>query len=57
MADAFNILNSAIVNRAYDAYLGDYYVDTDTFVPNATNRRLNEILNPRVVRFGVRFEF
>ena len=29
MADVFNVLNSDIVNRAYDAYLGNYYVDTE----------------------------
>jgi hypothetical protein len=57
MADVFNLLNSAIVNRAYEAYLGEYYVDTNTFVPNTLNRRLNEILNPRVARFGARFQF
>jgi hypothetical protein len=57
MADIFNLLNSAIVNRAYEAYLGEYYVDTNTFVPNPTNRKLNEILNPRVIRFGARFQF
>ncbi len=57
MADVFNALNSAIINRAYDAYLGDYYVSTNTFVENATNRYLNEILNPRITRFGVRFQF
>ena len=57
MADIFNLLNSAIVNRAYEAYLGEYYVDSNTFVPNPTNRKLNEILNPRVIRFGARFQF
>jgi hypothetical protein len=57
MADVFNLLNSAIVNRAYAAYFGEYYVDTNTFVSNPTNRKLNEILNPRVIRFGTRFQF
>ena len=57
MADLFNALNKLIVNRAYDAYLGDYYVDQNLFVPNPTNRLLNEVLNPRVTRFGVRFQF
>lgn len=57
MADCFNVLNSDIVNRAYDAYLGDYDVAAGTFAPDATNRRLNEILNPRVTRFGARFSF
>ncbi len=57
MADVFNALNKLIINRAYDAYLGDYYVDTNTWVPNPMNRVLNEVLNPRVTRFGVRFQF
>ncbi len=60
MADCFNLFNSAIVNRAYDAYYGDAYFaggeqyDSWTYV---YNRRLNEILNPRIFRFGARFEF
>jgi hypothetical protein len=57
MADIFNALNKLIVNRAYDAYLGDYYVDQNLWVANPTNRLLNEVLNPRVTRFGVRFQF
>jgi hypothetical protein len=60
MADCFNVFNAATVNRAYDAYYGDAYIDgtvqDDSWV-NTTNRRLNEILNPRIFRFGVRFEF
>ena len=60
MADIFNLLNSDIVNRAYDAYYGEYIIHAigyTEFVPNPTNRLLNEILNPRVTRFGVRFQF
>ena len=57
MADVFNVFNSAIVNRAYDAYIGIYYVDTEESAANPFSRRYNEILNPRVLRFGVRFEF
>ena len=57
MADVFNVLNRAIVNRAYDAYLGTYYVDTGESSANPSNLRYNEILNPRVCRLGVRFEF
>jgi hypothetical protein len=57
MADVFNVFNSATVTRAYDAYDGTYYVDTETFVPDPYNRAFNAILNPRVWRFGVRFEF
>ena len=57
MADVFNVFNWATVNRAYDAYLGTYYVDTDAFVANPYYRLNSEILNPRVLRLGVRFEF
>ncbi len=57
MADVFNVLNSAIVNRANDAYLGVYYVDTEEGTAYPWSRLYNEILNPRVMRFGVRFEF
>lgn len=60
MADVFNVLNSAILNRAYDAYFGESYFNGTTqygswAYPN--NRRYNEILNPRIWRFGARFEF
>ena len=61
MADVFNLFNSAIVNRAYDAYYGDVYYSNALgyydYWPNPTNRTLNEILNPRIWRFGARFEF
>jgi hypothetical protein len=57
MADVFNVLNSAIVNRAYDAYYGTYYVNTQESSANPSNLRYNEILNPRVWRLGLRFEF
>jgi hypothetical protein len=61
MADAFNLLNSATINRRELNYHGTYYVYADTsqnrFVPNINNDKINEILNPRVIRFGVRFQF
>ena len=57
MIDVFNVLNSAVVNRAYDAYYGVYYVDTEESSANPSNRLYNEILNPRVMRLGLRFEF
>jgi hypothetical protein len=59
-ADCFNIFNAAAINRAYDAYYGDAYFNGTTQYNswvNPTNRRLNEILNPGIFRFGVRFEF
>jgi len=59
MADAFNALNSATVNRREQKYYGAYYVYPDSamnrFVPNINNYKLNDILNPRIFRFGVRF--
>lgn len=61
MADLFNVLNSAIENRRYQKYHGTYYVYADAsrnyFVPDPTYYDLNEILNPRVLRLGVRFTF
>jgi hypothetical protein len=57
MLDVFNLLNSAVVNRATDAYYGVYYVDTEASAAYPYNRLYNEILNPRVMRLGLRFEF
>jgi hypothetical protein len=61
MADLFNVLNSAIVNRRYQKFRGTYYAypdpAKDNFVPYPNNYALNEILNPRVLRLGVRFAF
>ncbi len=61
MGDLFNLLNSAIVNRRYQKFYGTYYIYPDSsqnyFVPYPYNYSLNEILNPRVLRVGVRFTF
>ena len=57
MADVFNVFNSATVNRAYDAYYGVYYVNTGESAYNPYSGLYNEILNPRVWRLGIRFEF
>jgi hypothetical protein len=57
MADVFNTLNSNILNRKYAYDLGTYYVDTGAYSPAAHNGEPNEVLNPLVVRFGVRFQF
>jgi len=60
MADAFNVLNSAIINRQYDNREGTYTIaanGTTTFAPYANNNKVNEILNPFVARFGIRFQF
>jgi hypothetical protein len=61
MADAFNVTNAAIVNRRYDMNEGTYYIFANPaqnyFQPYAHNYQLNEILNPLILRFGVRFQF
>jgi len=57
MMDIFNVLNSTTVNRVYDAYYGVYYVDTEHSAAYPYNRLYSEIINPRVMRLGVRFEF
>jgi hypothetical protein len=61
MADISNILNSSTVNRREQRNLGTYYVYDDpslnTFVPNELCYKFNEILNPRVLRLGMRFQF
>jgi hypothetical protein len=61
IADCFNVFNKGMVNRAYDAYIGDAIyniggVQYDSW-ENPTYRQYDEMLNPRVFRFGARFEF
>ncbi|MBN2207609.1 MAG: hypothetical protein JW742_09415, partial [Candidatus Aminicenantes bacterium] len=61
MADLFNVLNSAIENRRYQKFHGTYYIypneAQNRWVPDRNDYALNEILNPRVLRLGVRFTF
>ncbi len=61
MADIFNALNSATVNRREQQYHGTYYIYPDStmnkFVPNINSYKLNDILNPRIFRFGLRFTY
>jgi hypothetical protein len=60
MADAFNVLNSAIINRRYDQREGTYTINangTTKFSTYANNFTVNELLNPFIARFGVRFQF
>lgn len=56
-ADIFNVLNQNHMNRRYEKLLGTYYPHNGYFAPNATYGLANEVLNPRVARFGIRFEF
>jgi hypothetical protein len=57
MADIFNLFNMAHENRRYDKHHGTYYFHSDSVSTNATDYQLNEILNPRIVRFGIRFQY
>jgi hypothetical protein len=64
MADAFNLLNSNMPIRSYSKNDGTAYYRAYNGVsqqydssPNTYRGVLNEILNPRIWRFGVRFEF
>jgi len=57
MADIFNLFNMAHENRRYEKWHGTYYVHSDHVSTNATDNKLNEILNPRVIRFGIRFQY
>ena len=57
MADLFNVLNSATMIRRYEKFHGTYYEHDSSFSVNATDWMANEILNPRVLRLGVRFQF
>jgi hypothetical protein len=59
MADVFNVFNSSIINRRYDRNEGTIYIRTTgvTHVSNPLNNVVNEVLNPRIMRLGVRFQF
>jgi hypothetical protein len=57
MVDAFNVLNSSILNRRYNRYHGTYFPTTGTVSKNATDYMANEVLNPRIFRLGIRFQF
>jgi hypothetical protein len=55
--DAFNVLNSHTLNRRRAINLGTYNFATGLLSPYARSGEANEILNPRVLRFGCRFQF
>jgi hypothetical protein len=62
MFDLFNALNSTVVNRRYQKDWGTVYYygegnAANYLRPNLDYNALNEILNPRVFRLGVRFTF
>jgi hypothetical protein len=60
MIDAFNVFNNSILNRKRDITTGTIYTDTAlpyTFSASSRSGEPNEVLNPRVFRFGLRFQF
>ena len=57
MIDAFNVFNQSILNRQRTVNPGDLYLHDGSFSENTRSGEPNEVLNPRVFRFGVRFQF
>jgi hypothetical protein len=59
MVDAFNVFNSSILNRRRDVNTGRIYVHNTppTISTESRSGEPNEVLNPRVFRFGLRFQF
>ncbi|MCK4264323.1 MAG: hypothetical protein KAX27_05195, partial [Candidatus Aminicenantes bacterium] len=57
MFDLFKVFNSAVMNRRYDYDYGSYYMHNQYLSENATYGLANEILNPRIFRLGLRFQF
>jgi hypothetical protein len=73
MADLFNVLNSKLETRRYQNIWGTVYRDAVDRTPDGISfstyhpwywlgvgsnaNHLYELLNPRVIRFGVRFQF
>jgi hypothetical protein len=61
MVDLFNAFNAKLENYRHQKIWGTVYRDAGTraisFTPTPPAYALNEILNPRVMRLGVRFQF
>ncbi|MGB9835172.1 MAG: carboxypeptidase regulatory-like domain-containing protein [Candidatus Saccharicenans sp.] len=60
MADGFNVFNKAIINRRYPKNEGTLYIYSDgsmRFSKYANYYKINEYLNPFIMRLGVRFTF
>jgi len=60
MADGFNVLNKAVINRRYAKNEGTLYIYSNgsmKFSKYANNYQINEYLNPFIMRLGVRFTF
>jgi hypothetical protein len=57
MIDIFNALNNNVLNRRRDYNLGTYYTADQYHSPYSRSGEPNEVLNPRIFRLGVRFQF
>jgi hypothetical protein len=57
MVDMFNVFNNNVMNRRRDYDYGTYYVSDQSHSPYSRSGEPNEVLNPRVFRLGVRFQF
>jgi len=57
--DIFNTLNNQVMNRQRPADMGNYYISyaTPRYTPQSRSSEPNEVINPLVLRFGVRFQF
>ena len=61
-ADVFNVINSTVILRKRDASYGTYYYEgtptlTDYSDPPGTSGVNNELMNPIIMRIGLRFQF
>ena len=57
MVDAFNVFNKNILNRQRPIWPGGIYLNSGSYARNIRSGEPNEVLNPRLFRFGVRFQF
>ena len=57
--DIFNTLNNQVMNRQRAADMGNYYISYTParYSPYSRSSEPNEVVNPLVLRFGVRFQF
>jgi len=57
MIDVFNVTNNNVMNRRRDYDYGTYYIADASHSEYSRSGEPNEVLNPRVFRLGVRFQF
>lgn len=56
-ADIFNVPNFGTTVRRYDDRIGRWFPNDDTLAPYAQRNLARQIVNPRAMRLGVRFQF